>query len=252
MMLSACLVCLAGGAPATADSSQIGREVSIPTHLVDGQELNMPVHQLIDFGRKLFVANWTIEEGGGRPLTKGTGAPLTDPNDPLLFPRNFNRISGPDSNSCAGCHNAPFGIPGGGGDIVGNVFVLGQRFDFANFDGNVFGNTVSSRDETGALTNLDKISNSRATIGMFGSGYIEMFARQITADLQALRDAIPPGGSAALASSGIVFGTLKRNADGSWDTSAVEGLAAPSLATSGAADPPSLIMRPFHQAGNVI
>jgi hypothetical protein len=51
---------------------------------------------------------------------------------PLLFPRNFNRISAPDANSCAGCHAVP--RVGGGGDIVANVFVLGQRFDFATFD----------------------------------------------------------------------------------------------------------------------
>ena len=35
-------------------------------------------------------------------------------------------------DSCAGCHNSP--DVGGGGDIVGNIFVLGQRFDFATFN----------------------------------------------------------------------------------------------------------------------
>ena len=69
---------------------------------------------------------------GGRPLTKGTGAPLVDQSSPLLFPRNFNRVSAPDANSCAGCHNMPFS--GGGADIAGSVFVLAQRFDFATFD----------------------------------------------------------------------------------------------------------------------
>src|SRR5262245_54611409 len=75
---------------------------------------------------------WTSQEGAGRPLSKGTGAPLSDPSDLLVFPKNFNRISGLDTNSCSGCHNKP--LIGGGGDIVGNVFVLGQRFDFATFD----------------------------------------------------------------------------------------------------------------------
>ena len=251
--LAAAAVCTLGGTvSAMADSSQIGREVAIPSHLANGQELTLPTHQLLDFGRKLFAANWTHEEGGGRPMTKGTGAPITDPGGPLVFPRNFNRVSGPDANSCAGCHNAPFGFTGGGGDIVANVFVLGQRFDFASFDGNISGNTVSARDERGDLTDLDKIANSRATLGMFGSGYIEMLARQITADLQAVRDSILPGGSKPLVSSGISFGTLKRKADGTWDTSAVEGLPVPSLASSGAANPPNLIIRPFHQAGAVI
>src|SRR5262249_30253923 len=40
--------------------------------------------------------------------------------------------------------------------------------------------------------------------------------------------------------------------DGTWDTSQVVGLSALSLKTRGAKDPPTLIVRPFHQAGNVI
>ena len=114
------------------DDSQIGQEVAVPVHLQDGEEYQRPIRQLLDFGRKLFTANWTSQEGAGRPLIKGAGASLSDPQSPLVFPRNFNRISGPDSNSCAGCHNRP--DVGGGGDIVGNVFVMGQRFDFATFN----------------------------------------------------------------------------------------------------------------------
>jgi hypothetical protein len=102
------------------------------------------------------------------------------------------------------------------------------------------------------LINLNQIANNRNTLGMFGSGYIEMLARQITADLQAIRNHIPPGGSAALVAKGISFGTLSRNADGTWNTAGVEGLPAPSLKTTGAADPPNLIIRPFHQAGAVV
>lgn len=89
------------------------------------------VKELIAYGKKLFEAHFTSEEGAGRPLSKGTGALLSDPTSPLLFPRNDNRISGPDSNSCSGCHNQP--VSGGAGDLVTNVFVLGQRFDFATF-----------------------------------------------------------------------------------------------------------------------
>src|SRR5260221_2481327 len=119
----------------TLTQSSMGQEVAIARHMADGEEFGTPLRELLEHGQRLFTASWTIQEGGGRPLTKGTGTPLADPNSPLIFPRNFNRISGPDSNSCAGCHNLPFGA-GGGGDIVANVFVLGQRFDFATFDGN--------------------------------------------------------------------------------------------------------------------
>ncbi len=237
---------------AAADGAQIGREVAIARHLADGEEFTIGIKALVEHGRQLFVANWTAQEGGGRPLTKGTGAPLSDPDERLEFPHNFNRVSAPDANSCAGCHNAPFGIPGGGGDIVANVFVLGQRFDFADFDGDFTIPTARSHDETGALVNLGSAANSRNTLGMFGSGYIEMLSRQVTEDLQAIRDSIPPGGSAALVSKGLSFGTLSRNADGTWNATAVVGLPAPSTKSTGAANPPNLIIRPFHQAGAVI
>ena len=87
-------------------------------------------------GGKLFAANWTIEEGAGRPLTKGNGRALSDPTAPLVGARSFNRISGPDANSCTACHNTPLSHVGGGGDFANNVFVLGQRYDFATFDRN--------------------------------------------------------------------------------------------------------------------
>src|SRR5205823_11984995 len=40
-------------------------------------------------------------------------------------------------------------------------------------------------------------------------------------------------------------------ANGSWITAGVQGIAAPSLATTGP-NRPSLIIRPFHRAGNVV
>jgi len=230
-------------------ASLIGRELSLPRRLLDGGEFTVSLPQLLRLGEQIFAANWTVQEGAGRPLTKGTGAPLTDASTPLEFPRNFNRISGPDANSCAGCHNAPVG--GGNGDLVANVFVLGQRFDFARFDGNLVP-TVSGADETGTAVTLQGMANSRATPGMFGAGYVEMLARQMTARLQAQRDALAPGQSVILAAKGVAFGRLARRQDGSWDVSAVTGLAAPSLTSGGPSSPPSLIVRPFHQAGHVI
>ena len=248
-MWLALIIC---GATVSTQTTSLGREVAVPVHLQDGEEFTLPTKALIEHGRKLFAAVWTIQEGGGRPKTKGTGNPLSDLNSPLLFPRNFNRISAPDANSCAGCHNQPFGIVGGGGDIVANVFVLGQRFDFATFDSGDPITTRGEMNEGGLPSQLQNIANSRATLGMFGSGFIEMLARQITEDLQAIRDATSPGSSRLLVSKGLSFGMIARMADGRWITAGVQGIAAPSLATTGPADPPSLIIRPFHQAGNVV
>lgn len=238
--------------PDNSAVDEIGREVSVPRHLVDGDEFSLPITALVARGRELFAANWTADEGGGRPLTKGTGAPLAAPGVPLTFPRNFNRLSAPDANSCAGCHNAPFGIPGGGGDIVANVFVLAHRFDFLDFSPLVSIPTVGDMDEMGRGVTLPTVANSRATVGMFGSGFIEMLARSMTADLQQIRDKLQPGQSAALRSRGIKFGVLRRGPTGLWDVSGTEGLPAVSLATNGGSVPPTLIIRPFHQVGRVV
>jgi hypothetical protein len=231
---------------------QIGREVAIPRHLQDGEEYQLTIPQLISFGEKLFTAKWTVQEGQGRPTTKGTGMgpPLSNPAEPLVFPRNFNRISGPDANSCSGCHDEPYA--GGGGDRVTDVFVLGQRFDFVTFDRSETGFTQGALDERGEPVTIQSIANERKTIGMNGSGFIEMLARQMTTDLQAIRDSIAPGGMKALITKGVSFGVLKRLMDGTWDTSEVQGLPAPSLVSRDAAHPPSLIIMPFHQAGAAI
>ena len=50
-----------------------GREVAIPRHLQDDEEFRLSVSALLGFGKQLFAANWTDQEGGGRPLTKGNG-----------------------------------------------------------------------------------------------------------------------------------------------------------------------------------
>jgi hypothetical protein len=74
----------------------------------------------------------------------------------------------------------------------------------------------------------------------------------MTADLQAIRNATVPGTSNPLVSKGISFGRIARLANGTWDVSHVEGLVAPSLHTAGPSSPPSLVIRPFHQASNVV
>src|ERR1700736_5361371 len=193
LLIAAIVPALAADRIEKPPKSQIGREVAIPRHLADDEEFKMPLPDLVAFGKKLFDANWTEQEGGGRPLTKGTGKPLSDLNSPLVGPRAFNRLSAPDANSCAGCHNAPYGIPGGGGDFVTNVFVLGQRFDFLTFDAGDQIPTKGAVDEDKRQVNLQNAADMRATPGMFGAGYLEMLARQMTEELQAIRDSLSLG-----------------------------------------------------------
>ena len=234
------------------ESRSLGREVAIARHWQKGEEYAHPLREVIEYGKRLFTANWTVQEGAGRPGAKGTSSLLTDGQQPLVFPRNFNRLSGPDANSCAGCHNAPFGIPGGGGDIVTNVFVMGQRFDFVSFDATDGTIGKESRDEHGTPITLHTVGNFRATLGLLGAGYIEMLARQMTEELRVIRDSLQPGQACTLVAKGVTFGILARHADGTWDTSRVEGIPFQSLITKGNLSPPSLIIRPFHQSGSIV
>lgn len=225
----------------------IGREVSLLQRLPEGFEVFTPVRQLIKIGEEVFTAKWTPQEGGGRPFSNGLGGPLADPNSPLVFPRNFNRISAPDGNSCAGCHNDP--IIGGGGDQATAVFVLGQRFDFASFDQEDSVMLRGTINEQGEAATFQNIANMRRTTGLHGAGFIEMLARQMTVDLRNIRDAVLPGEQVTLATKGINFGVLKRDLNGAWDVSGVEGLVRESLVTTGPNNPPSLIIMPWFQSG---
>jgi cytochrome c peroxidase len=231
---------------------RLGQEVAVPRHLEDDEEFSLPLTELLEYGKKLFMANWTEQDGAGRPTTKGNGTALADPAHPLVGARAFNRVSGPDANSCFGCHNMPYGIPGGGGDFVTNVFVLGQRFDFLTFDLADRVPTKGAVDEENKPVTLQTAANLRATTGLFGAGYLEMLARQMTAELQAIRDALALGETKALVAKGVSFGWLTRQPDGSWDTSKVTGLPRASIVAPTPVDRPSLIVRPWHQASNVV
>jgi len=241
---------LASWAMAQESHTQVGREVSIPAHLQDGDEFTTPLRRLIEYGSQLFSAKFTVQEGAGRPLTKGTGTPISDSSSPLVFPRNFSRLSAPDANACSGCHNTP--NVGGGGDRVTEVFVLGQRFDHLTFDHADGIPMRGALDESGKFVTMNDVANERKTIGMNGSGFIEMLARQMTADLEAIRDSTPPGGTRSLMSKGVYFGTIHRNPDGTWDTSHVQGISPVSLVSTGPNNPPTLAIAPLAQGSNVI
>ncbi|MEQ1892957.1 MAG: hypothetical protein ABL998_10470, partial [Planctomycetota bacterium] len=220
------------GAP---PSAAVGDEPVVAGHLDQAaiEAGDVAVDELIEAGRALFAANFNELDGAGRPETTGTG---TD-RDARAFPQNFNRISAPDANSCGGCHNIP--RLGGGGDNVANVFVLGQRMPFVNFDGGAGDNFEDHL--------LSEVANERNTLGMNGAGFIELLARELTLELQELRaDALAVAQltgvpePVALVAKGIDFGSLTASPDGTFDTSAVEGINA------------DLVVRPFHQKGVVV
>jgi cytochrome c peroxidase len=239
-----------GQAPSRNPS--IGREAGVAVHLKDDDEFRTPLDQLIAYGKELFIAKWTVEDGAGRPLLKGNGRALSDPTQPLTGARAYNRLSGPDANSCVGCHNAPHGTPGGAGDFASAAFVGGYRYDYLTLDASDNVPTKGTRDEWGRPATVQSFADLRVPAGLFGSGYIEMLARQITADLQAIRGTLRPGQSKPLVSKGVSFGVIGRDRDGLWDTSRVEGISKASLITATSLDPPTLIIRPWRQSGSAI
>ena len=177
--------------------------------------------EIVGIGREWFVAVVNSCDGQGRPATTGAG------NKRAHGQPSFIRTSAPDSNSCAGCHVQP--RVGGGGDFVANVFVLAQDRD-----------PVTDRVSA-------EFSNERNTLGMFGSGAIEMLAREMTADLQAIREAAIAAAAESgevvtrsLDTKGVNFGSVTALPDGTVDMSGVLGVDA------------DLIIRPFHQAGVVV
>jgi hypothetical protein len=242
-------IALTASVPAVAE---VGREGSLYERLEAGEEFELSLDTLLRRGEAAFTAQWTPVDGGGRPLTTGTGGPLADSSEPLVFPRAFNRVSARDANSCAGCHNSPFGLAGGGGDFVTGVFVAAQRFDFATFDRSDLTAGKGAIDEVFSPVQLQTIGNFRATIGMFGSGFIEMLSRQMTRELQTIRDGVGPGERLPLETKGVSFGSIGRDSRGNWDVSDVEGIPPQSLQSRAPNEPPSLVIHPFHQSGSVV
>ncbi len=220
-------------------SRNVGDENAFDRHLDQSaiEAGRFDFNTVFEHGKALFVRPATSVDGQGRPNHNGVFPPLN--RQPRFGPENFNRISAPDADSCSGCHNKP--RDGGGGDNVANVFVLGQRFSF--FD------DPAQPDENGLAAPLAVrgAADERNTLGMFGSGAVEMLAREMTTDLQAQRQAAIATAQqtsqdqpAALAAKGVSFGTLVAHPDGTVDTTGVEGVNA------------DLIIRPFHQKGVVV
>jgi hypothetical protein len=176
---------------------------------------------LIERGRELFKAKFTAADGAGRP--KATQAIIPTRRKFGVNPA-FSRLSGPDSDSCAGCHNDP--VLGGSGDHVANAFVS-EGFESAEFD---------STDPS--------FSSERHTVALMGAGLVELLAREMTADLRAERDAAVVGARASgkvveadLVTKGVRFGFLTAHPDGIIDLDRLDGVDA------------DLTIRPFSRKG---
>jgi Predicted thiol oxidoreductase len=220
-----CLTVKERSAQAQNASSRIGEKPTLEEHVSESDIENRAIKfkMLLEIGEVIFAARWTKLDGQGRPAATGNGAPTR--RDPSHDP-GFIRTSGTDSTSCADCHNQP--TVGGAGGFVANVFVLAQVLDPVT-------DSVSA-----------EFSDERNTLGMNGSGAIEMLAREMTADLLAIREAAKAEAKASgsnvtksLDTKGVNFGRIVARPDGTLDNAQVQGVDA------------DLIIKPFHQKGVV-
>lgn len=154
---------------------------------------------------------------GGRPTLGGNGT--------------FLRVNGLDGQSCVDCHamvssaTTPptFGVGGFGGLNDAPIFQP-KVMDVSDISGLGL-----------AFTDGRLIVPPH----LFGAGGVQLLAEEMTVDLTAQRDQAlaQPGTPVALHSKGVNFGHLTADADGTLDTSAVEGVDA------------DLIVRPFGRKG---
>ena len=148
----------------------------------------VPTPVLIDLGRALFLRNFTPSEGLGNDLSdRHASAGLSArPNRRRLGAGTFG---GPEALSCKDCHWR--GGMAGAGDRADNVFMGGA------------GDTVDGQEQLMAPS-------------LWGAGWIELLAREMSEDLIAQRDraidAVRANGRAVtidLSTKGIPFGSIQ-------------------------------------------
>ena len=200
-------------------------ETAIERHVGEGEFTGSldreTLLELIARGEALFGAQFTELDGLGRPMATQAIIPTKRKRPPA---REFHRTAGLDANSCASCHRDP--VMGGAGDFSVNVFVS-EGFTNADFD-----------------TTDPQFSNERNTNHLMGAGLIELLAREMTADLHAiranaLRQARQTGEpvKADLVTKGVEFGAITAQPDGIVDLADIEGVDT------------DLVIRPFSQKG---
>lgn len=206
---------------AATSQSLIGDERAVTIHYDQNQIQTLNAAQVINHGKMLFNAKFTALDGAGRPAATSSEVPVK--KDPGISLAMF-RTAGPDSNACAGCHNQPGS--GGAGEFVVNVFAAS------------------------GVTNVDfdtlepQFSNERGTPHLHGSGLVELLAREMSDELQAIRaSAVEQARSAQsvvsvkLLTKGVHFGELSISPQGFIDISKIQGV------------DHDLIVRPFSQKG---
>lgn len=199
----------------------------LPEGHVDQRTLpGTPVEKIADWGRWLFSAEFTREDGVGSNLSGDPAGTVRFARIPRMdlpgFAMHPFRTTGPNSQSCVACHSIPF--TGGGGRLadmeIRDSLRTGDPFKYVH----------------------------RNPVHLFGSGALQLLAEQITQELKALhenaaRKAASTGQPVTVeltTSNGVNYGKLTVDPAGSLDTKAVVGI------------DPDLIVRPYTWKGGFV
>lgn len=174
-------------------------------------------------GRRIFTTPFNILDGlGDGPLA--AGRPTLQANGMFL------RVNGLDAQSCLECHSilsnrtipARFAV-GGAGGVSTNAIAGPTEID------------VDDSEENGFAAFNGRFINPPF---VFGAGGVELLAKEMTTELQALAAAAEasPDTVVPLVTKGVDFGTIVFEED-AFNTSAVEGIAS------------DLVVRPFGRKG---
>jgi hypothetical protein len=191
---------------------------------------NLNLQQIRAAGLKMFTTPFNKLDGyGDGPMNPDN---TTDPGGRPTLGGNgtFLRVNGLDGQTCLECHSiisnatvpAILGIGGVGGSVTNAIFqpTVIDVNDSADFG-------LAAMD--GRFINPPFL---------FGSGGVELLAKEMTADLQDLKQFSRenPGLTVQLETHGVYFGELVYS-DGAFDVSAVEGIDS------------DLVVRPFGRKG---
>ncbi len=179
-------------------------------------------------GGLIFSTPFTKLDGHGHEPVSAHEPDLLETRPTLQGNGTFLRVNGLDAQTCMECHSVlsnavvPFRFGVGG---------VGSASSNAMFKPTWIDPTDGGKENfTGRFINPPFL---------FGSGGVELLAKEMTLDLQQLRAQAQqsPGTSVSLVTKGVSFGSLSCHQDGTCDPSQVEGVDA------------DLVVRPFGRKG---
>jgi Di-haem oxidoreductase, putative peroxidase len=207
------------GLPAAVSADDLaGERPALGPRVHQADLANMSVAEMIEQGRRIFTTPFNVLDGlGDGPM---------DPRDPTAFGSRptadnngmFLRINGLDSQTCNECHSIvsnaerpPLLGVGGVGGVSTNAFFRVTNVDVADTRNNGFAEIDGGRFINPPF--------------LFGSGGVEAVGKEMTADLQALKQVARenPGTAVPLVTKGVSFGELSFDGFG-FDYSRVEGI----------------------------